>query len=84
MVRSTVFPVIYSVILVAGGVFDPFGISKGDESILRKYKENEIKNGRLAMVRTMFSDNPPFSPCVPPSACVVCCVMSSIIRAGLE
>ena len=35
----------------AGGVFDPFGFSKGDEELLRKYKENEIKNGRLAMVR---------------------------------
>ena len=37
----------------AGGVFDPFGFSKGDEAMLRKYKENEIKNGRLAMVRAV-------------------------------
>ena len=37
-----------------GGVFDPFGFSKGDENLLRKYKENEIKNGRLAMVHLAF------------------------------
>ena len=32
-------------------MFDPFGFSRGDDDLLRKYKENEIKNGRLAMVR---------------------------------
>ena len=36
--------------VITGGVFDPFGFSRGDADLLRKYKENEIKNGRLAMV----------------------------------
>jgi light-harvesting complex I chlorophyll a/b binding protein 5 len=33
-----------------GGIFDPLGLSKGTDEQLRKYQENEIKNGRLAMV----------------------------------
>ncbi len=33
-----------------GGVFDPLGMSKGNEAQTRKYQENEVKNGRLAMV----------------------------------
>ena len=39
------------VVHTTGGVFDPFGLSKGDPTMLAKYKQNEIKNGRLAMVR---------------------------------
>ena len=46
----------------AGGVFDPFGFSRGDTDLLRKYKENEIKNGRLAMV-----------PVRLPACCVLAC-----------
>jgi len=35
----------------AGGrFFDPFGLSRGDPALYKKYKEAEIKNGRLAMV----------------------------------
>ena len=33
-----------------GKWFDPFGLSRGTEAQYQKYKENEIKNGRLAMV----------------------------------
>jgi len=33
-----------------GKYFDPFGLSRGDPALYRKYKENEIRNGRLAMV----------------------------------
>jgi light-harvesting complex I chlorophyll a/b binding protein 5 len=33
-----------------GAFFDPFGLSRGSEAQLRKYQDNEIKNGRLAMV----------------------------------
>lgn len=33
-----------------GGLFDPLGLSKGTDEQLRKYQENEVKNGRLAMV----------------------------------
>ncbi|CAL8465013.1 g4548 [Coccomyxa elongata] len=33
-----------------GKLFDPFGLSRGSEAQLVKYQENEIKNGRLAMV----------------------------------
>lgn len=33
-----------------GSFFDPFGLSRGSEAQLRKYQDNEIKNGRLAMV----------------------------------
>jgi hypothetical protein len=34
----------------AGGVFDPFGFSRGDQEQYKMYKVKEIKNGRLAMV----------------------------------
>ncbi len=34
----------------AGGLFDPFGFSRGDEKIYQQYKVKEIKNARLAMV----------------------------------
>jgi hypothetical protein len=41
-------------LLLAGGrLFDPVGFSRGDEAMYKKYKQNEIVNGRL--VRT-----PPF------------------------
>ena len=33
-----------------GRFFDPMGLSRGSEAQYKKYKENEIKNGRLAMV----------------------------------
>jgi hypothetical protein len=33
-----------------GRWFDPFGLSRGSEAQYKRYKENEIKNGRLAMV----------------------------------
>lgn len=38
----------------AGGkFFDPIGFSRGDEAMYRKYKQNEITNGRLAMVANL-------------------------------
>jgi len=33
-----------------GRFFDPMGMSRGSEAQFAKYKENEVKNGRLAMV----------------------------------
>ena len=36
-----------NLLLLAGGIFDPFGLSKGDSGELRL---KEIKNGRLAML----------------------------------
>jgi light-harvesting complex I chlorophyll a/b binding protein 5 len=33
-----------------GRFFDPMGLSRGSDAQYKKYKENEIKNGRLAMV----------------------------------
>jgi hypothetical protein len=33
-----------------GGPHDPFGFAAGNPAVLAKYKVNEIKNGRLAMV----------------------------------
>jgi light-harvesting complex I chlorophyll a/b binding protein 5 len=33
-----------------GRFFDPIGFSRGDEALYKKYKQNEIVNGRLAMV----------------------------------
>lgn len=28
---------------VSGGVFDPFGFSRGDEKLYKKYKQNEVR-----------------------------------------
>ncbi|KAF8055753.1 PF20 [Scenedesmus sp. PABB004] len=36
-----------------GRLFDPIGFSRGDEAIYKKYKQNEIVNGRLAMVANL-------------------------------
>lgn len=33
-----------------GRFFDPMGLSRGSDAQYKKYKENEVKNGRLAMV----------------------------------
>ncbi|KAK9803122.1 hypothetical protein WJX73_007428 [Symbiochloris irregularis] len=33
-----------------GGIFDPFGFSRGSEQQLNDYKLKEIKNGRLALI----------------------------------
>ena len=41
-------------LLLAGGrLFDPVGFSRGDEAMYKKYKQNEITNGRLAMVANL-------------------------------
>jgi hypothetical protein len=38
----------------AGGrLFDPIGFSRGSEAMYKKYKQNEIVNGRLAMVANL-------------------------------
>jgi hypothetical protein len=38
----------------AGGkFFDPIGFSRGDAAMYKKYKQNEITNGRLAMVANL-------------------------------
>jgi len=36
-----------------GKYFDPFGLSRGDPALYKKYKENEVRNGRLAMVANL-------------------------------
>jgi hypothetical protein len=36
--------------MAGGRFFDPIGFSRGDEALYKKYKQNEIVNGRLAMV----------------------------------
>lgn len=36
-----------------GRFFDPIGFSRGDEAMYKKYKQNEIVNGRLAMVANL-------------------------------
>jgi light-harvesting complex I chlorophyll a/b binding protein 5 len=36
-----------------GKFFDPIGFSRGDEAMYKKYKQNEITNGRLAMVANL-------------------------------
>eukprot|EP00878_Enallax_costatus_P000086 GHUV01000114.1.p1 GENE.GHUV01000114.1~~GHUV01000114.1.p1 ORF type:complete len:253 (+),score=67.69 GHUV01000114.1:66-824(+) len=36
-----------------GRLFDPIGFSRGDEAMYKKYKQNEIVNGRLAMVANL-------------------------------
>jgi light-harvesting complex I chlorophyll a/b binding protein 5 len=42
------------VVIDAGGkFFDPIGFSRGNEAMYKKYKQNEITNGRLAMVANL-------------------------------
>jgi hypothetical protein len=36
-----------------GRLFDPIGFSRGSEEMYKKYKQNEIVNGRLAMVANL-------------------------------
>jgi hypothetical protein len=36
-----------------GKYFDPIGFSRGDAAMYKKYKQNEITNGRLAMVANL-------------------------------
>lgn len=36
-----------------GKFFDPIGFSRGDEAMYKKYKQNEVTNGRLAMVANL-------------------------------
>ncbi|WIA36289.1 hypothetical protein OEZ86_007615 [Tetradesmus obliquus] len=36
-----------------GRLFDPIGFSRGSEAMYKKYKQNEIVNGRLAMVANL-------------------------------
>ena len=37
--------------VLAGRFFDPMGLSRGDAAKYQEYKQKEVKNGRLAMVR---------------------------------
>ena len=59
----------------AGGIFDPLGLSKGSDEQLRKYQENEVKNGRLAMVRY-------WHPA--PITCIICTKAPCALPAAID
>lgn len=44
---------VVSAVHIGGKYFDPIGFSRGDEAMYKKYKQNEIVNGRLAMVANL-------------------------------